>query len=408
MNNYKSKKYRKLTVSALLIIMVGIYSACTKQDDFKKFVTGGEISYTGKLDSVKMYSGDSRVLLKGLFLADPKVVTCKIFWNNMKDSLVIPVVKKNVVDTLKYSIPIKTEGLQNFTIYTYDKLGNKSIPVYANARSYGDLYKASLSNRGISLAQTNSSGVTKINWLGMDRLTGVFATEVQYTNNSNQKITIKTPIDSTGTVLKNFKESSTIKYRTLFLPDTTCVDTFKTDFVDRYVPRYVEQDITSIYLKNTGPFNRNTWDGSRWGTLADWISSSGAKNINSNRYGGYEYRNSVGVLSFEAGWGITTPVTNGLIYQTITLPAGTYSFRLSGIDQNSGGSRFIAVASGNTLPNVGDISSASIAFANIVDGKLDFTLAQQTTVSIGFAVSIDNSGQYIKVGSVKLFKQAYL
>lgn len=407
MNNYNIKYNRIKAFFALLLVAV-LYTACTKQNDFKKFVEGGEISYTGKLDSVKMFSGDSRVVLKGLFLADPKVVKCKITWNNGQDSVVLPVVKKNAVDTLVYSIPNVAEGLQNFTIYTYDKVGNKSVPVYANARSYGDRYKASLSNRGISLAQTSSDGVTKIDWLGMDRLTGVFATEVQYVNNSNQTVTIKTPIDSTSTILKNFKTSSTIKYRTLFLPDTSCVDTFKTGFTDRYIPRYAEQDLTSTYLKNTGPFNRNTWDGSRWGTLADWISTSGVKNISSNRYGGYEYRGGVGVLSFEAGWGITTPVTNGLIYQTITLPAGTYSFRLSGIDQNSGGSRFIAVAAGNALPNVADITSASIAFANISDGKLDFTLAQQTTVSIGFAVSIDNSGQYIKVGSVKLIKQAYL
>jgi len=398
----------KLMRLTTLFAVVSIFAACTKADDYKKYVAGGEISYPGKIDSVKISSGNNRVQLKALFLADPKVVLCKVFWNNFKDSLSIPVVKKNTVDSLTIFVPNVAEGLQSFTIYTYDKDGNRSIPVNKTGMSYGDRYKASLSNRGISVAQTGSDGVTKIDWLGMDRLTGVFATEVQYTNNSNQTVTIKVPIDATSTVLSNFKTSSSMKYRTLFLPDTSCVDTFKTDFVDRYIPRYVEQDVTSTYLKNAGPFNRDTWDGSRWGTLADWISNAGAKNINSNRYGGYELRSGVGVLSFESGWGITTPVTNGLVYQTITLPAGTYSFRLNGIDQNSGGSRFISVAAGNTLPNVADITSASIAFANISDGKLDFTLTQQTTVSIGFAVSIANTGQYIKVGSVALFKQVYL
>ncbi|GGH19222.1 DUF4998 domain-containing protein [Pedobacter zeae] len=402
MNNYKSKKYRKLTVSALLICVAGVYSACTKQDDFKKFVAGGEISYTGKLDSVKMYSGDSRVVLKGLFLADPKVVSCKIFWNNKKDSIVIPVVKKNIVDTLNYSIPISAEGLQNFTIYTYDKAGNKSIPVYANARSYGDRYKASLSNRGISTAVKGTDGNATIQWLGMDKLTGVFTTELQYTNSSNTLVTVRTPIDSTKTILKNYKSGSTFKYRTLFLPDTNCVDTFRVAYSANLS---VDEDMTSL-LSNTGPFVRATYDGSRWGTLAGWTTSAGAKNINNNQYGGYEFRNGTGVLSFESGWGINTPVTNGLIYQTITLPAGRYTFRLSGIDQNSGGSRYIAVAVGNTLPNVTDIPTAAIAYANIADGELNFSLTQQTTVSIGFGVSIANTGQYIKVGSVKLLKWA--
>lgn len=403
MNNYKLKKYRKLTVYSLLISVVGIYSACTKQDDFKKFVAGGEISYTGKLDSVKMYSGDSRVVLKGLFLADPKVVSCKIFWNNKKDSIVIPVVKKNIVDTLNYSIPMSMEGLQNFTIYTYDKLGNKSIPVYANARSYGDRYKASLSNRGVFTAVKGTDGNATIQWLGMDKLTGVFTTELQYTNSNNTLVTVRTPIDSTRTILKNYKSGSTFKYRTLFLPDTNCVDTFKVSYSADLA---VDEDMTNLLANAGAPFTRAAYDGSRWGTLAGWTTSAGAKNINNNQYGGYELRGGVGVLSFESGWGINTPVTNGLIYQTITLPAGKYTFRLAGIDQNSGGSRYIAVAAGNTLPDVSNIPTAAIAYANISDGQLNFSLSQQTTVSIGFAVSIANTGQYIKVGSVKLLKWA--
>ncbi|WP_412465770.1 DUF4998 domain-containing protein [Pedobacter sp. KLB.chiD] len=401
MNNYNIEYSRIKALFALLLVAV-LYTACTKQDDFKKFVEGGEISYTGKLDSVKMFSGDSRVVLKGLFLADPKVVKCKITWNNGQDSVVLPVVKKKAIDTLVYSISNVAEGLQNFTIYTYDKAGNKSVPVYANARSYGDRYKASLSNRGVFSAVKGTDGNATIQWLGMDKLTGVFTTELQYTNSSNKLVTVRTPIDSTKTILKSYKSGSTFKYRTLFLPDTNCVDTFKVAYSADLA---VDEDMTSL-LSNTGPFTRATYDGSRWGTLAGWTTTAGAKNINNNQYGGYEYRGGTGVLSFESGWGINTPVTNGLIYQTITLPAGRYTFRLSGIDQNSGGSRYIAVAAGNTLPNVTNIPTAAIAYANISDGELNFSLTQQTTVSIGFGVSIANTGQYIKVGSVKLLKWA--
>lgn len=401
MNNYNITYSRIKVLFALLLVAV-LYTACTKQDDFKKFVEGGEISYTGKLDSVQMFSGDNRVVIKGLFLADPKVVKCKIFWNNGQDSVVLPIVKKNAIDTFVYSIQNVTEGFQNFKIYTYDKIGNKSVPVYANARSYGDRYKASLSNRGISGGERASDGTAIVQWLGMDKLTGVFATEIQYTNTSNNLVTVRTPIDSTRSVLKNYKSGSTYKYRTLFLPDTSCVDTFKVDYITNLS---VDEDMTSL-LSNTGPFVRNTWDGSKWGTLAGWTTSASAKNINNNLYGGYELRSGVGVLSFESGWGNNTPVTNGLIYQTITLPVGKYTFRLLGIDQNSGGSRYIAVAVGNTLPDVTNIPTTAIAYSNISSGELNFSLSQQTTVSIGFAVSIDNSGQYIKVKSVKLLKWA--
>ncbi|MCD8741032.1 DUF5013 domain-containing protein [Mucilaginibacter roseus] len=399
------KKYLLTKLSACLLLLA-MLAACKKQDDYKKFVEGGEISYTGKIDSVKILSGHNRVLINGLFLADPKVTSLKIYWNNYKDSVTVPVTRTQTVDTLSYFVENLTEGVQNFVMYTFDNDGNRSVPVYKTGRVYGDRYITSLSNRPISSALTGSDGVTRIDWLGMDRLTGVFATEVEYTNTSNQTVTVRTPIDSTKTILPNFKTSSDIRYRTLFLPDTISIDTFRTEFVTRYVPQFINQDVTSIYLKNTGsPFNVGAYDGRRWGTVADWTSNAGAKNI-SGGYGGYEYRGGVGVLSFEAGWGLPA-LNNGLIYQTITLPAGIYKFVLNDVDQNSGGSRFIAVAEGNTLPNVSDITSSSIAFANISAKELNFTLTEQKTVSLGFGVTIDASGQYIKIKSVRLYKQSY-
>jgi len=396
MSNYKLKKYRKLTVYSVLLLVLGIYSACTKQDDFKKFVAGGEISYTGKLDSVKMYSGDSRVLLKGLFLADPKVVTCKIFWNNMKDSLVIPVIKKNVIDTLKYSIPITTEGLQNFVIYTYDKAGNKSIPVYANARSYGDRYKASLSNRPISSATADAStGKGVISWLGMDNLTGVFATEVQYTSTSDVSKKIRTIIDSSRTVIPDLKAGTDIQYRTLFLPDTTCVDTFATAFQTQRVLI----DYTG-YFKNKGnPFVSDGASGSgRWRVLKDWVVSASVKN-----HGGYGSwcSDQGGTLAMEMGWSNTAAIIDGKIYQSFTLPAGKYNFAIDIGANEAIDPVYIVAAVGNTLPNVNSISTA-IAYTNFADKNLQFTLTQPTTVSIGFLATMTTGNQYWIVKGVSL------
>ena len=55
-----------------MLLLAGTYMACTKSDDYKKFTAKGEISYTGKLDSVKIMSGNNRVYIRGLFLSDPK------------------------------------------------------------------------------------------------------------------------------------------------------------------------------------------------------------------------------------------------------------------------------------------------------------------------------------------------
>jgi hypothetical protein len=410
MNN-NIKKLNKLMLNAgLAMISVLIISSCTKMDDYKKFTAEGEISYTGKLDSVRINSGKYRVLLNGLFLADPKVKKCVVYWNNKVDSIVIPVTRTDKVDTLKLFINNITEGVQNFVIYTYDAAGNKSIPVYKTGRVYGDRYQSTLSNRGINSAFTNESGVSIMELGGMDRVSGVFATEVIYVNNANVEKTVRIPIDVNTYTIPNFKEKGTIKFRTLFLPDTLSVDTFYTAYENMYIPKFSKVDVTTTYLKNVGPnvTASSINSANRWGILADWVTSASVKNASG--FGGYEKRSNVGFISLEAGWGLPN-VTDGKIYQTITLPAGSYRMEIVMNDFNAGGSRYIAVAEGTTLPNVANITSSSIAFSNLESKTLNFNIDQTKQVSIGFAANLTgtgSTGMYAKIASVRLYKINYL
>jgi hypothetical protein len=83
-------KHSRLLLLAMMTISL---ASCEKADKYKEFVKDGEISYIGKLDSVKVYSGKNRVMIKGMITSDPKIVECRVFWNNKKDSLVIPETK---------------------------------------------------------------------------------------------------------------------------------------------------------------------------------------------------------------------------------------------------------------------------------------------------------------------------
>lgn len=400
----------------LLAVATLSLASCEKADEYKEFVKDGEISYIGKLDSVKVYSGKNRVMVKGLITSDPKIVECRVFWNNKADSLVIPVTKEMISTVISKYVDIANEGFQNFVVYTYDAAGNRSIPVNTTGRTYGARYQAGLVNRDISIARTDeTTGVTAVNFLGMDRLTGVFATDITYTKVNNQSATVRIPIDSAKIVLKDFKYGSVISYKTLFLPDTISVDTFYSavDTKQIVAPAFIKINVTNTYLKNAGAnFSRASWDNSRWGVLTDWISSAGAKNVN-NTNGGYELRGGVGVISFEAGWGLPA-VTNGLIYQTVTLPAGTYSFEANALDQNAGATRYIVIAAGTSLPLVDNIPASAIKYAVLnpqpatASVKLEFTLAQATQVSIGFAATMPATGMYTKIGNVRLYTVQYL
>jgi len=410
MKNNIKKLNKNLLFVGLAILLVSIISSCAKMDDYKKFTKDGEISYTGKLDSVKINSGRYRVLLNGLFLADPKVKKCVVYWNNRVDSIVIPVTRTTNVDTLKLFINNITEGVQNFIIYTYDDAGNKSIPVYKTGRVYGDRYQSTLTNRGINSAFTNEGGVSTIEWGGMDRVSGVFATEMTYTDNSNVEKTVRIPIDVNNYTIPNFKEKGTIKYRTLFLPDTLSIDTFYTAYENMYIPKFSKVDVTATYLKNAG--SNVTYSsinsGNRWGILNDWITSASVKNASG--FGGYERRSNVGFISLEAGWGLPN-VTDGKIYQTINLPAGSYRLEIVMNDFNAGGSRYLTVAEGTTIPNIANITSSSIAFSNLESKLLNFNLDQAKQVSIGFAANLTgtgSTGMYAKIASVRLYKINFL
>jgi hypothetical protein len=395
-----------LMVCALIVVL----PSCMKEDDYKKFTEGGEISYTGKLDSIKVFSGRNRVVIQGLLIADPKITKCVIYWNNRADSAVIPVTRTENVDTLKVELKNMLEGVHNFTIYTYDNLGNQSVPTYKSGRAYGDRYISSLSNRPINNAFTDEAGLTSIEWGVMDRLSGIFATDVTYTDASNEKKVLRVPVDSALTRLGNFKEKTDIQFRTMFIPDTLSIDTFYTTSTTRYIPKFSQSDVTSTYLKNVGPnVNYSSINsGNRWGILSDWTSNTAIKNASG--FGGYERRSNVGFISLEAGWGLPN-VTDGKIFQTITLPAGSYRFAVVMNEFNSGGSRYLSVAAGNDLPNAADVTGSSIAFSNLESKVLNFTLTGPTTVSIGFVCSLtgtSGTGMYSKIASVKLYSIQYL
>ena len=110
----KQRIYKNLAIASFLF---GGILACTPMDDYKKFIGDGEISYTGRVDSVKIYSGEERVMVEGLLISDPKVCGCLIFWNNKMDSLDVPVERTEKVDTLRQIINLP-ENLYNFELYT--------------------------------------------------------------------------------------------------------------------------------------------------------------------------------------------------------------------------------------------------------------------------------------------------
>ncbi len=394
-NKNKCLLLRELLV---MIVCAMVVAACSKMDDYKEYITGGEITYPGIIDSVEAHPGHNRVLLTGLLTSDPKITGVKVYWNNKKDSAVQDVVRSAGVDTVKFLLENMAENVWSFTLYTFDAQGNLSVPVNKSGEVYGDKYLASLNNRLIESAELTDTG-TVVVWGEAGYLDGLVSTEVVYTKtNGDQSTVFQEASDGESTmVLKDYKSGTKFSYRSLFMPDTMCIDTFYTD----YDERGVLADITGQYLKNAdAPIQYSDWDGSRWGIPADWTTNDAVRNASG--YGGFEMRSGVGFLSMEAGWGLPA-VENGKIYQTITLPAGNYSFEIDLGANGSAGTKYMVAAVGDELPDFADVSSQSLAYASVTSGEISFELPETATIAIGFVCNLPGNGEYCKIGAVRLF-----
>jgi hypothetical protein len=89
---------KKINSIIILFVLAVTTVCCSKWDDYKKYTATGETTYTGKMDSVKIYPGRLRVKLTGLLPADPNITTCKISWNG-NDSIVYAITKGTGVDS---------------------------------------------------------------------------------------------------------------------------------------------------------------------------------------------------------------------------------------------------------------------------------------------------------------------
>jgi hypothetical protein len=393
------------TVISLLFVATGLVLSCKKADEFKKFVEGGEIIYTAKADSARVYAGKKRVQLYWLLLSDPTIIRSKVFWKNHTDSVEIPVQRTSAIDTMRVIINNLTEGNYDFEIYNYDQAGNSSIKVTVSGTVYGDLYAAALLNRGVANAELIND-TAEITWSDADSTTGVIGMQLKYTdvNNGTHDTLVKAVYKDQVTRLPDLLPGTQAQYRTLYKPASLAIDTFTTGFAN--LP--VKADVTALYINNPGsPFLLDNAQNSNWrfGQLLNWQYNDEAR----NRYT-WDAINGVDNACMTLWIWDNGVLTNGKIYQTVTLPAGEYVLEaaVSNID-NSLEAAYLAIASGNALPDVADITTA-LGYGRFTDNSnklvsASFTLPTAATVTLGVVASMAVPAQQtIRISNVKLVK----
>lgn len=171
-------------------------------------------------------------------------------------------------------------------------------------------------------------------------------------------------------------------------------------------------DVTDSYIKNAGPTFIAKTNGDRWGILADWTVNDAVKQ-RTGGMGSWDSYNGGKYLSMES-WGGETWITNGKIYQTMDLRAGTYYFHAIYGDYtiNDSGKSYMVLAEGNTLPDVNDVETKSLGFYRLqgnapTDVVAGMTITKTTRVSVGLSCTMEANNQTIKCRQVRLYK-AYI
>ncbi|HLW09295.1 MAG TPA: DUF5013 domain-containing protein, partial [Fermentimonas sp.] len=100
--------------------------------------------------------------------------------------------------------------------------------------------------------------------------------------------------------------------------------------------------------------------------------------------------------------------TNGKIYQTTTLPAGTYSLEYYSDGFGGNATSLFGIAIGDNLPDIEDAEGNTVAHEISYDGgvsgnhKIIFRLESEETVSMGWVVTIPGSNTWYHINWIKL------
>jgi hypothetical protein len=220
-------------------------------NNYKEYLEGGEIIYPGKADSLTAHPGKNRIELQWLIKSDPSISSAIIYWNNKEKSREIPISRTQGTDTVKVLLENLEEQTYTFEVYTLDRDRNKSVAAEIIGAVYGNKYRSTLINRAIRRINITKEGDLEITWETADA--GTLAEELTYTDINGKTNAISVDASLDVVCLENFNPSASLWLSTVFIPDSTAIDTFKTTFEEiafEVKETIAEVDRSKFSLKN--------------------------------------------------------------------------------------------------------------------------------------------------------------
>lgn len=244
-------------------ICVGIlfFMSCSDKVDPLEFTDGQEIRYAGKADNPVYFAGNERIEVQFVLSPDPNVNKAIIYWDLREKSVELEINRATLTsDTISYLFDNMPENTYSFEIFTFDVFGNKSVPSYLTAKSYGNKYISGLYDRNmISYEAANLDGDIKVNW--GDSVMKSVGLKLKYIDIENVSREIFVHNTEMTTILDKPDLGKAVTYQTLHIPEEGAIDTFT------IAPVQIEFDTEKLILYLSKPYALKNVEGfdSPWG-----------------------------------------------------------------------------------------------------------------------------------------------
>jgi hypothetical protein len=214
-----------------LLILTAVLSVLTACEDFmeihEKYIEDGEIIYAPKVDTVAFLAGRERLMFRFRLYNSPNVRSVNLYWNDDRDSLIVPVTPTTGLDSTEVLLTGMPEKSYTFHVKTVDKYDHTSLITTDFGTSYGATFQGSLLHRRIrEVTLTGEDG--KISWYAAaENLVG---NEIRYETPAGEKAVVWMPATEEAVVCPGARAGSTFEYRSLFIPEEAAIDTFAVDW----------------------------------------------------------------------------------------------------------------------------------------------------------------------------------
>lgn len=233
-------------VAAFVISVLSIISCDDFMDIHKEYIEGGEIIYAPKPDSVSFIAGKGRIQFNCRTYNAPNIRSIDVFWNEGIDSLIIPVEMKTGYDSISVILDNMEEKSYTFNVQTTDNFGHKSLFMTDFGTSYGETFQSTLNDRRIKTVSLSDKEGT-IEWYSA--LMGLIRNEVRYIKNDGSQVIVGMPSSDHQLKLPDAKAGSSFEYRSLYIPEEECIDTFATAW-----------KVSETTFPTTYKYDRSAWE----------------------------------------------------------------------------------------------------------------------------------------------------